>query len=116
MDRLFKTIDLDNDNSLSASELRALVVGIRLEEINLDEDDAVEKVMKDFDTSGDALIDFDEFFNAIAKWLLQVKSSNIPSFDHFHEVFYDTIMVKIAIYPCLRFADARKYLMMQYNI
>ncbi|KAM7498651.1 hypothetical protein LguiA_023065 [Lonicera macranthoides] len=85
IERLFKTIDLDEDNYLSNSELRALVVGIRLEEINLDEDDAVEKVMKDFDTSGDALIDFDEFFNAIAKWLLEVKSSNIPSLDHFHE-------------------------------
>ncbi|KAK9150441.1 hypothetical protein Syun_008750 [Stephania yunnanensis] len=40
---LFKTIDLNDDRQLSASELSALMIGIRFDEIDLDRDDAVQK-------------------------------------------------------------------------
>ncbi|XP_076908333.1 sodium/calcium exchanger NCL-like [Bidens hawaiensis] len=50
---------------------------MRLFEINLNEDDAVDKVMKDFDTSENDVIDFDEFVAGIAKWLEEAKASQI---------------------------------------
>jgi hypothetical protein len=66
---LFDNIDENGDGCLSASELKALVIGIRFEEIDFDKDDAVSKLMKDFDTSNDNLINFTEFINGIQKWL-----------------------------------------------
>ncbi|GLT48586.1 hypothetical protein SLA2020_222030 [Shorea laevis] len=71
--KLFCTIDEDHDQYLSAGELRALIVGIRFEEIDLDKDDAVNKVMKDFDTSNDQLISETEFVDGISKWLNEAK-------------------------------------------
>ncbi|GLT48584.1 hypothetical protein SLA2020_222010 [Shorea laevis] len=71
--KLFCTIDEDHDQYLSASDLRALIVGIRFEEIDLDEEDAVNKVMKDFDTSNDQLISETEFVDGISKWLNEAK-------------------------------------------
>ncbi|MFZ8469363.1 EF-hand domain-containing protein, partial [Staphylococcus aureus] len=61
--KLFRAIDENNDGYLSASELRALILGISFDEINLNEDAAVEKVMKDFDKSCDARVDLSEFIN-----------------------------------------------------
>lgn len=66
---MFRTIDENSDDYLSASELKALVIGIRFEEIDFDKDDAVSKLMKDFDTSNDNQINLDEFINGIQKWL-----------------------------------------------
>ncbi|KAJ6966139.1 sodium/calcium exchanger NCL [Populus alba x Populus x berolinensis] len=66
--KLFRTIDENGDDRLSASELKALVIGIRFEEIDFDKDDAVSKLMKDFDTSNDNYIDETEFINGIQKW------------------------------------------------
>lgn len=66
-------IDENGDGHLSASELKALIIGIRFDEIDLDKDDAVEKVMKDFDTSNNAYVDADEFFRGISRWLDEAK-------------------------------------------
>ena len=84
--RLFDVIDLDKDKFLSSSELRALIVGIRFEEINFDQDDAVDKVMKDFDKSGDDRIQFSEFMGGVEKWLEEAKRDKASSPDQFHEV------------------------------
>ncbi|KAK9269027.1 hypothetical protein L1049_000795 [Liquidambar formosana] len=73
MKKLFATLDEDNDGHLSIAELKALIIGIQYEEIDLDKDDAVEKVMKDFDTSKDNLIDSEEFVKGISKWLREAK-------------------------------------------
>ena len=70
---MFVTIDENNDGLLSASELKSLLIGIRFDEIDLDKDDAVAKVIKDFDTSLDSKVDFEEFFSGISKWLLEAK-------------------------------------------
>lgn len=71
--RLFETIDVNHDGHLSASELRALIIGIRFDEIDLDKDDAVEKLMRDFDTTSDSQIDGPEFVAGITKWLNEAK-------------------------------------------
>ncbi|CAI0441010.1 unnamed protein product [Linum tenue] len=71
--KLFGTIDQDKDNYVSAAELKALIIGITFEEINFDRDDAVAKVMSDFDSSLDAKIDENEFVHGITKWLNEAK-------------------------------------------
>lgn len=98
-DRLFNSIDENGDGYLSHSELRALVVGISLEEINLDENDAIAKVLKDFDTSSDEKLDLKEFIAGVEKWLYEARSSNGSSreagpdtmkyLDDFHEVCFE---------------------------
>lgn len=68
-------IDIDKDGNISYPELRALIVGIRFDEIDLDADDAVQKVMDDFDTSNNELIDVEEFVKGISKYLNEAKHS-----------------------------------------
>ena len=84
-------IDENGDGRLSPTELRALVLGIRFEEIDMDIEDAVEKVLKDFDTSCDSFIDIDEFVRGISKWLNEARRSaekqgTLIPLHHFHEV------------------------------
>ncbi|KAK9266268.1 hypothetical protein L1049_025345 [Liquidambar formosana] len=73
--KLFKSIDTNNDGNIQRGELRALIVGIRFDEIDLDADDAVEKVMKDFDRSNNELIDVEEFVRGISNYLKEAKHS-----------------------------------------
>ena len=71
--RLFTAIDTNRDGDISDIELRALIVGIQFEEIiDLDCDDAVNKIMKDFDTSRNNKIEKIEFVNGISKWLNKI--------------------------------------------
>ncbi|KGN55087.1 sodium/calcium exchanger NCL [Cucumis sativus] len=75
IEKLFSRIDVNKDGLLSASELRALIVGIQFDEMDLDHDDAVDKIMNDFDTSRDSHVDSNEFGNGIIRWLSQVQGS-----------------------------------------
>lgn len=78
IENLFTAIDTDHDGHLSGSELRALILGIRFDEINLDEDNAAAKLLKDFDSSLDEKIDLEEFISGIKNWLdvaMSLKSS-----------------------------------------
>ncbi|KAF5940517.1 hypothetical protein HYC85_021684 [Camellia sinensis] len=79
VEKLFRTIDGDKDGFISEPELKALIVGMRLDEISLNEDDAVKKVMNDFDTSNDYKIDLHEFINGISKWLDEVEQAGASS-------------------------------------
>ncbi|KAL7218332.1 hypothetical protein ACSBR2_011575 [Camellia fascicularis] len=79
VEQLFRTIDGDNDGFITEPELKALIVLMRLDEINFDQDDAVRKVMNDFDTSNDYKIDLREFINGISKWLDEAKQAGAPS-------------------------------------
>ncbi|XP_059662699.1 sodium/calcium exchanger NCL-like [Cornus florida] len=83
--KLFKMTDSDGDGYISAPELRALIVGIRFEKIG--EDDAADKVMKDFDMSEDSNIDLQEFTNGILKWLEEAKryGASPETLNDFHE-------------------------------
>ncbi|XP_075669433.1 sodium/calcium exchanger NCL-like [Castanea sativa] len=74
IEKLFTATDTDRDKEISDIELRALIVGIQFEEISdLDFDDAVDKIMKDFDTSRNNKIDKREFVDGISKWLNKIK-------------------------------------------
>ncbi|KDP31770.1 hypothetical protein JCGZ_12231 [Jatropha curcas] len=73
--KLFNTIDNNSDGYLTAAELRALILGIRFEELDIDIDDAVDQVLKDFDTSGDTRVDMDEFIHGISRWLDEANHS-----------------------------------------
>ncbi|XP_057766434.1 sodium/calcium exchanger NCL-like [Salvia miltiorrhiza] len=79
LSKLFKAIDENEDGYLSHKELRALIIGIQFDEINLDHNDAVEKVMKEFDTSRDSKVDLAEFIVGIGRWLEEAKLANHPN-------------------------------------
>ncbi|XP_068325509.1 sodium/calcium exchanger NCL2-like [Pyrus communis] len=66
---LFHRIDKNHNTYISADELRALILGIQIEAIGLDDDDYAEEVMKQFDLSGDAQIAETEFVNGLSKWI-----------------------------------------------
>ncbi|KAJ0101037.1 hypothetical protein Patl1_04780 [Pistacia atlantica] len=70
--KLFDWIDENKDGELSRGELKALIVGIKFDEINLDKDDAADKLLKDFDSSRDNQINSDEFYQGISKWVNEV--------------------------------------------
>ncbi|KAF8029934.1 hypothetical protein BT93_E2372 [Corymbia citriodora subsp. variegata] len=76
MEKLFRTMDVDNDGYLNAAELKAFMVGIRFEEIYMDEDDnVVDKIMKDFDSSNDLRLELPKFMNGISRWVNKARSS-----------------------------------------
>lgn len=94
--RLFKKIDQNSDGNLSEAELRALVIGINFEELDANNDDAIAKLMKDFDKSRDERVDMKEFVEGISRWLKQARHSSssgdgqndqsIKFLNHFHQV------------------------------
>ncbi|BFG29105.1 hypothetical protein CerSpe_153790 [Prunus speciosa] len=84
IEKLFNTIDQDGDRFLSYSELSALIVGIRFDEIELNKNDAVDKVMKDFDTSRDSKISVEEFKVGVSKWLNKAKRAGDANSDPGH--------------------------------
>ncbi|XP_065044259.1 sodium/calcium exchanger NCL1-like [Musa acuminata AAA Group] len=75
MKKLFHKLDLDSNGSLSHAELRALIIGIQIDEIDLDTDDAVDKIMIEFDTSQNSSIEEDEFIVGLTKWIDEAKRS-----------------------------------------
>ncbi|XP_004489056.1 sodium/calcium exchanger NCL [Cicer arietinum] len=79
--KLFTTIDENKDGHLTHGEMRALVVGIQFEEIDLDHDDAVKRIMVDFDTSRNQLVDEEEFVNGVCRWLQTARRSKAASGD-----------------------------------
>lgn len=70
----------DSDQQLSASELRALITGIQIKE-DSDIDEAVGKVLTDFDACGDSKINLDAFIIGISKWYDKAKHSAVCSSD-----------------------------------
>ncbi|KAL6597727.1 hypothetical protein ACP70R_046532 [Stipagrostis hirtigluma subsp. patula] len=90
--KLFHKIDLDQSHNLTQAELHALIVGINFDEVDFDKEDAVDKVMDDFDTSRDVVVDEQEFVEGMKKWLNEAKRT-MPAgraysdrfIDEFHE-------------------------------
>lgn len=80
--RLFATIDSNNNGLLSAFELKAFIIGIRCYEIEYDKDDAVEMVMREFDTSNNRQIDVWEFVAGVSSWLREAMHNGDMNVDH----------------------------------
>ena len=78
---MFVTIDANKDGNLTYGELRALVVGIEFEEVDLDHDDAVKRIMEDFDTSRNQLVDEEEFVDGVCRWLHRARRARRASGD-----------------------------------
>lgn len=77
--KLFHKINNDDSRNLSRAELHALIIGINFEEIDFDMNDAVDKIMDDFNTSGNDTIEEDEFVAGMKKWLNEAKRKVAPS-------------------------------------
>ncbi|KAG7957153.1 hypothetical protein I3843_11G159800 [Carya illinoinensis] len=71
--KLFSAVDTNGDGNISYSELRALIVSIQFEEIDLNKDEAANKLMRDFDTSQDHRVDEAEFVKVISNWLKRAR-------------------------------------------
>ncbi|WOL00758.1 hypothetical protein Cni_G09471 [Canna indica] len=91
--KLFHKLDSDSDESLSRAELRALIIGIQIDEIDLDKEDAVDKIMDEFDTSGNSSVEEDEFVAGISKWLIEAKHS-VPNSGAYSKKFMDEFHLK----------------------
>ncbi|RWR97479.1 EF-hand domain-containing protein [Cinnamomum micranthum f. kanehirae] len=103
IEKRFQKLDLDCDGYISHSELTALLVGINFEDIDLDTNDAVERVMEDFDASGDVKISKEEFIEGLSKWLnVAISSVSQPKpfsskfVDDFHKVTKEELNKLIA--------------------
>ncbi|KAE7995797.1 hypothetical protein FH972_000564 [Carpinus fangiana] len=88
---LFHKIDQNNDNYISPKELRALILGIQIEGVNMD--DLEEKLMKEFDISGDSNVTETEFTHGISKWLSESQNSAIDQ-DQDRPKFFRSISKK----------------------
>ncbi|KAL6330399.1 hypothetical protein AAG906_040329 [Vitis piasezkii] len=75
--KLFETIDVNSNGYLSVTDIRALIIGIQFDAADLDIDETVKSVMKDFDTTGDSQIDMNEFVRGMSRWLTKAKRSAI---------------------------------------
>ncbi|KAI3753708.1 hypothetical protein L2E82_25769 [Cichorium intybus] len=98
MSKLFDSIDVNGNKRLSQSELRALVVGLQLNDIKMNEDDAIDEVMKEFDTSNNNEIEFEEFAAGLQKWLQKAKDSKrglytpgTETMEYVHDYFEETL-------------------------
>ncbi|TVU06749.1 hypothetical protein EJB05_47561, partial [Eragrostis curvula] len=86
--KLFHKIDMDQSHSLSRSELHAFIVGVNFEEVYFDKSDAVDKIMNDFDTSGNDVVEEEEFMQGMKKWLNEAKR-RMPGNHSFSHRFID---------------------------
>ena len=96
--RLFSAIDVNHDGHITDSELRALIVGINFDEIDLDQNDAVNRIMKYFDTSGNYSIEKGEFVDGISRWLNKTKKTAARNPGSLTKCFYDFHKVKIELF------------------
>ncbi|XP_022877450.1 sodium/calcium exchanger NCL1-like [Olea europaea var. sylvestris] len=66
---LFKEIDHDKEDTIPYHELRNLMTKMSSGILPYDADAAASKIMKEFDISGDHLIDEEEFVAGLSQWL-----------------------------------------------
>ena len=85
--RLFAEIDRDNDNYISRSELRKLIVDIKFRNMPVDADDVVEKIMEELDINEDEMINEEEFIAGFSKWV-NASNNNAPHLPESEDEIY----------------------------
>ncbi|XVE50149.1 hypothetical protein DITRI_Ditri01bG0138700 [Diplodiscus trichospermus] len=73
--RLFEELDQDGDDYIAPSELKELLLEVKLTGSHINKEKAIEDVMKEFDLDGDQKITKDEFVNGFSKWLEEAKKA-----------------------------------------
>eukprot|EP01018_Ginkgo_biloba_P000152 Gb_27008 [translate_table: standard] len=86
IDRIFDDLDEDKDGYLSRGELRGLIIGLELSDRNTSTADAVDKIMSEFDTSRDKLLNGDEFRSGLHQWL-RIACSTVDSSNGYSKKF-----------------------------
>lgn len=79
MIRLFQRIDKNKNASVSAAELRVLLLGVRMDNNDLNTERDIENVLGSFDTSGDGLITEDEFIRGMTQLVSDLNNLNALS-------------------------------------
>ena len=74
--RIFHRIDKDNNSYISTLELKALILGLQVEETGLHDHDFVSRVIEQFDATGDTKISEAEFVKALSNWLIAAKDDS----------------------------------------
>ncbi|KAJ8556066.1 hypothetical protein K7X08_022824 [Anisodus acutangulus] len=67
--KLFESIDHNKDNVISRAELRQLITNIKFGTAPLDLDEKVDRIIKQFDVSGDEMISVEEFIMGFSQYL-----------------------------------------------
>ncbi|KAI3895510.1 hypothetical protein MKW92_010186 [Papaver armeniacum] len=75
---LFDKVDVDDNDNISPEEFKELIREIKSDTKNMDQNDIIDEVVKEFDADADRMISKDEFVKGFAKWLVKTKS-NISS-------------------------------------
>lgn len=84
--RIFHKLDQNGNSYISISELRALILGMEIEELGLHRADFIARVMEQFDTSQDHQINEQEFVTGLSNWLIVARDSVPGSDRHFFNV------------------------------
>ncbi|KAM3394076.1 hypothetical protein P3S68_003077 [Capsicum galapagoense] len=66
---IFHQYDSDGNNSITRNELEKLIRSVKYDEVQLNCDDSVKKVMQDFDTDRNDMIDEPEFVDGMTRWI-----------------------------------------------
>ncbi|KAM3306707.1 hypothetical protein P3S67_013577 [Capsicum chacoense] len=66
---IFHQYDSDGNNSITRNELEKLIRSVKYDEVQLNSDDSVKKVMQDFDTDRNEMIDEPEFVDGMTRWI-----------------------------------------------
>ncbi|KAI7749235.1 hypothetical protein M8C21_030879, partial [Ambrosia artemisiifolia] len=72
---LHKKLDKNHDGKVTHAELKTLLYGIQLQADGELSDDLVERIIEQFDFSGDKCIQEDEFVRILTKWLQEARKS-----------------------------------------
>lgn len=70
---IFAKVDRDGDQTISISEVKALITDIFSEKVGVEKEYAIAEVLKTFDVNKDGTITEDEFVKGCTKWIHEAK-------------------------------------------
>ncbi|KAI3898158.1 hypothetical protein MKX03_021750 [Papaver bracteatum] len=70
---LFDKVDADGNANICPSEIRELIKELTADAKDMDEDDIIAQIIREFDENNDHLISRAEFVNGFAKWVVRTK-------------------------------------------